>query len=351
MRPLFRTLFVVGAVGAFLPFATGCSASDNDTKSDDSSGDSSQSCLSGKTIDFVVPYSTGGGYDLRARSIAKPLGTVLDATVVVRNEEGAGGLLAANKTSVAKPDGTRIQIVNSLGALSADLAGAEGTAYSSEKFTWLARISDEPDVLVSRKSGSPQDLDELKAAKNARMVAIGAGSNTYIDALVVSEIVGLTRQVIVGFGGAPEVLTSLLRGEADLFASSFSSLESQIKSGDVNLIATFGTERIDSMSDVPTLAELPGLNDDQKLLLSAHGALIATGRAIIAPPDMPKATTECLRNALETVLTDDKFMAEMAAQDRPIGFMAGKDLSDLVSKNMRETPERYRGILEESYAN
>lgn len=57
------------------------------------------------------------------------------------------------------------------------------------------------------------------------MVAIGAGSNTYVDALVVSEVVGLKNDVIVG---------------------------------DARPLAIFGDERRVSMADVPTLSELPG---------------------------------------------------------------------------------------------
>jgi hypothetical protein len=61
------------------------------------------------------------------------------------------------------------------------------------------------------------------------------------------------------------------------------------------------------MADVPTLSELPGLRDDKKSILSAHDALISTGRAIMAPPGMSDSLTTCLRTALQTVLTNEAF--------------------------------------------
>ncbi|MGV9796523.1 Bug family tripartite tricarboxylate transporter substrate binding protein [Mycobacterium sp. NPDC003449] len=345
MKSRMRCLPALVAASVVVPFAVGCSTNDGAAE-----GSSSQ-CLEGETVELVVPYSTGGGYDIYARAIAKPLADALGATVIVQNEPGAGGLVATNKTAVAKPDGTRIQIVNELGALSAELAGAEGVRYDSTKLTWLARVTDEPDVLVARPDGGPTDLKSLAAATDARMVAIGPGSNTYIDALVVSEVVGLANKVIVGFEGSPETLTSLLRGEADLFASSLSSLQTQIGSGDVKPVAVLGNSRHESMPDVPTLAELPGLTDDQKSLLAAHDAIISTGRAIMGPPGMPEPLTTCLSMALQSVLTEESFAKGMAEQGRPIGYLSGADLTGLVTKVVEETPDRYRAILQESYSN
>lgn len=328
---------------AIVGVLTACSAGGNPSAS-------SSQCVEGKTVELVVPYATGGGYDLYARAIAKPLGDALHTTVIVQNEPGAGGLLATNKTAVAKPDGTRLELVNEAGALSSELAGADGVRYESTKFTWLARVTDEPDVLVSRTEGGPADLKALAAATDARMVAIGPGSNTYVDALVVSEVVGLKNDVIVGFEGAPEALSSLLRGDADLFGSSLSSLQAQIKSGDVRPLAIFGDERLASMADVPTLSELPGLRDDEKSVLSAHDALISTGRAVMAPPGMSDQLTTCLRGALQTVLTDEQLTKDMAAQNRPLGYLNGAELATLIANAAKETPVRYRDILKEAYS-
>ena len=48
--------------------------------------------FSGQDVDLVVPYEPGGGYDAYARALAPYLEKCLDATIVVRNEPGAGGL-------------------------------------------------------------------------------------------------------------------------------------------------------------------------------------------------------------------------------------------------------------------
>ena len=52
----------------------------------------------GKTVQFVVGYGPGGGYDVYARSVARYLGKHIPGspTVVVVNMPGAGSLRATN---------------------------------------------------------------------------------------------------------------------------------------------------------------------------------------------------------------------------------------------------------------
>src|SRR2546423_4170198 len=69
----------------------------------------------GKTIQVVVGFGVGGGYDLYARALARHFGRHVPGrpTVVVQNLEGAGSVRAANFVySGSPPDGTVIAAVN-----------------------------------------------------------------------------------------------------------------------------------------------------------------------------------------------------------------------------------------------
>src|SRR5437764_6942900 len=62
----------------------------------------------GKTVDLMIGYSVGGGYDVYARMIARHLGKHIPSnpTVVPKNMEGAGSLRLANWLyNVAAKDG------------------------------------------------------------------------------------------------------------------------------------------------------------------------------------------------------------------------------------------------------
>ena len=59
----------------------------------------------GKTINIMVGFGPGGGYDLYARLLARVLGNHIPGVpnVVVQNMTGAGGVRAANHVFTAAP--------------------------------------------------------------------------------------------------------------------------------------------------------------------------------------------------------------------------------------------------------
>src|SRR3954463_11527653 len=65
----------------------------------------------GKTIDIVVSYAPGGGYDNYSRLLARHLGDHIPGkpTVIIQNLPGGAGITAANHVYVVAPkDGTVI---------------------------------------------------------------------------------------------------------------------------------------------------------------------------------------------------------------------------------------------------
>src|SRR5579862_2731438 len=63
----------------------------------------------GRNVNFVVGFNTGGGADAYARLVARHLGHHIpgNPTIVVRNMQGAGSILAANHVfNVSPKDGS-----------------------------------------------------------------------------------------------------------------------------------------------------------------------------------------------------------------------------------------------------
>src|SRR5712672_4874315 len=109
----------------------------------------------GRTVQVVVGFSAGGGYDLYARVLARHMGKHIPGSpnVVTQNMPGAGSLKAANYLyNVAPKDGGVIAAFAPGVVVEALLGRSEGTQFEAPRFTWLGSISQEVSVCAFIKS-------------------------------------------------------------------------------------------------------------------------------------------------------------------------------------------------------
>ena len=61
-----------------------------------------------KPVRLLIPFAPGGGHDAMARVLSGPLSEKFGTTVLVENRPGANGMIGAEYTVHAKPDGNTI---------------------------------------------------------------------------------------------------------------------------------------------------------------------------------------------------------------------------------------------------
>lgn len=303
--------------------------------------------FAGKDIDFVVPYEPGGGYDAYGRALAPYLAKCLGSRIVVRNEPGAGGLRATNKTAVSPGDANRIQIVNTVGLVSAEIAKAEGPQFKVADLPWVGRVSSPPNVLVVGKDSPIKDFSDItKATEPVRYVAQGPGANDYIAPYVLSEAIGHPYKIVTGFAGSGEARAAVIAGSADGHVLPIDSQLSGIKSGDVRPVVTIDKEPDPLLPDTPSIyeADLPA---EAKETIDNLVAMGQTGRGIIAPPKIEAERLEALRAAFHCAVEDEALLAELEKQKRPLNVLGGKETEELVARVL-DSPESFRKLIEES---
>ncbi|MFK8252301.1 Bug family tripartite tricarboxylate transporter substrate binding protein [Ancylobacter terrae] len=305
----------------------------------------------GKTVEMIVPFSAGGGFDTYGRLVAKYMGPELGAAnMIVRNQPGAGGLLATNQTAKSKPDGLKIQLMSVSGMITGELGGADGVNFKSGDFSWIGRISGEPDVIATSPASPINTIADVKKIAGERKIRIGSsgiGDIDYIEAGLLAKMLGVETDVVTGFSGAPEVYASLGRNEVDFFSSSLSAGEAAEKAATARILWTFDTEPVPGKPQIKPLSEIV----DAKFipLIKAQAAVVAAGRAVAGPPNLPADRLKCLRDAFDRALASPALLEESKKINRPVAPLNGQQITDLVRGVTNDAPKEYLEILHKSY--
>src|SRR5687768_10500061 len=116
-------------------------------------------------LEILVGTAPGGGFDQTARTAAKAMEDAnLARNVQVQNLAGAGGTIALQKLVNDKGNGDLIQQMG---------LGVVGSVYTNkseatlEQTTPLARLTEEPEIVVVDKESPYQSFDQLLAAWKA----------------------------------------------------------------------------------------------------------------------------------------------------------------------------------------
>lgn len=308
-------------------------------------GTASDNFYAGETVDLVVPYDPGGGYDVYARAIAPFLGKCLDAKVVVRNEPGAGGLVATNATAMTDSDERRLQILNMAGFAAAQIAGADGVQFDLKKLSYAGRITTAPNSVSVASDSAISDFDDLVSAEEpVRFVATGPGSEGYITAVGLAAAYDFPVKVVTGFAGSEEARTAVVAGDADVEALVYDSQLSAIKSGDIRPLVMVSDEPVEQLPDTPTMTDYPAGSQEAQSVVDSLVALGMSGRTIAGPPGLSEPQLKELRAGFECAMKNKELLSQLADQGRPVSFAPGDEVAEQVSELLDATPEFTRAI-------
>jgi len=315
-----------------------------------SENDKAKEYFKGKTIRFMVPYKPGGGYDTYARMIAPFLEKELNATVVVQNVPGGGGLLGVNKLFSARPNGRTIGMVNLIGAIMSQLGQMRGVNFKLEEFGWIGRVVAEPQLMLTRANSPINSIEDIKKmGEPLKYGTTGPGAVDYLNGLLLSRVFDFPIKMVSGYASSGEYDLAMLKGEVDCVMGSFSSKISYLKTGDAKPIVLLSKTRSKELPDLPIVSEIKGLNEEDRKLVVAAINLLEGGRAVAAPPNLPKDRLQSLRNAWSKATSDPGLLKSAEKAARPISNLPGPQMQELVSELINNIPKPMMELIKESY--
>ena len=320
--------------------------------------------VAGKKIRWVVPHSSGGGYDTISRIIAPFYKRALGTEIFVENITGAGGIVGAKTISEAKPDGLTIGILNGSGLMALALAGDKNAPNPEKDFTILGRVARSRHVWLTGKHSPFQTIEDVLKEAEKRPMVFGirdVGSVNFISITITSNFLGINSEVIAGYSGSRQGTLAALRGDVDIVSYNFESILAQIENGDVRPLLQISDEQISSHSSLVSVPLLGGetglaalraaeLGRDKKEAIKGAKALsklIGAGRLIVAPLGLDKDLSACLERELIETLNAQDFKAAAAKANRSLDI-ARADTAKSDLKVVTQTMNKFAPILQEA---
>jgi tripartite-type tricarboxylate transporter receptor subunit TctC len=211
-----------------------------------------------KPIRLLLGFAPGGGSDIVARLIAKPLGERLGQNVSVDNKPGAGGNIAADLAAKAAPDGYTLVLLPSGHASNAAMK-KNLPFHPVNDFAWVGTITTYPLVLaVSPASPFKTFQDFVRATKTEpgryTYTSVGVGTAMHlVGEWILAESGG--RAIHVPFKGGTGPLTDLLGGRVDVMIDTMTSTAPLIQDQRVRALAVTSARGESRLPGVPSVAD------------------------------------------------------------------------------------------------
>lgn len=304
----------------------------------------------GKTITWIVPFGAGGNFDLYSRLIAPYFEKYSGAKVLVKNQPGAGGILANNSVYASAPDGLTLELVNGGGSAAGQIAGQQGVRYELAKFSWLGQVAGKISVIAVRDALPIKTAQEfIHDTDPLKFGASGPGGGKYIEGLFIQRYLNPHVAIISGYAGDGEVFAGLQRGEIDLSSSDASSVYSHIQAGGARVVLCIGNEKTPFFPDTPALPDIKSeLSPAAYENLTAQANMEAFEYEAAAPPGLAADRLAFLREALAKSLHDPDLLAKATRAKRPIEYLPADKVEALVSA-VFHAPAEFKEALKAAY--
>jgi tripartite-type tricarboxylate transporter receptor subunit TctC len=294
---------------------------------------SAQGDYPNQLVRIVVPFSAGSITDGLARIVADKLATVWKQQVIVENRAGLPGT-----TSVAKapPDGYTLMLTSN-GHTIAGVINKNLTFDPVKDFAGVTQVAAVPMVMIVPPDFPAKTLKEfLQMAKDKpgqlNFSSAGVASTSFLSAEIMRQAASV-NMVHVPYKGAPEAVTAVVRGDAQMYFAPIPSAQELGASGKVRVMAINSAKRVPQLPDTPTVAE-SGLPDYK----------YESWFGVLAPAGTPKPILDKISKDIAQVLA----MADVKEKLEVQGSIPAPNTPEAFDAIIKSDTERYGKIMRDA---
>jgi len=285
-----------------------------------------------RPIRLVIPFAPGGGSDVTARLLGPRVAERLGQPVVIDNRPAASGVVGADIVAKAVPDGYTLLGTTVTFVINGTLQ--TGLPYDAFKdFTPVTQVIVSPFGLLLHPSVPAKTVKEFIAYARANPDKLlygssGPGSSPHLSTELFLSMAGL-KMTHVPYKGIAPAITAQLGNEIQLTFSNVFSTLGHWKAGRLRLVAHGGSKRMESFSDIPTIAEsgLPGYES------SNWYGYVATAKT-------PRAIIRTLNQAFVAAVNEPGVRKTLVAQGNDVIANTPEEFAKVIQSDA----ERWGGI-------
>ncbi|HEX2726653.1 MAG TPA: tripartite tricarboxylate transporter substrate-binding protein [Beijerinckiaceae bacterium] len=297
----------------------------------------------GKTVEIIVGFGPGGGYDTYARALGQFLPKHLPGqpTVIVKNMPGAGSLTLVNYlVNIAPKDGTSFGTFDQ-SLILAPLFGGDAAKFDASKLSWVGSIAKGNTVCITWHTAEVKSWDDL-TKKKAVFGGTGREDVRYTHAAMLRNMFGADLKIVTGYKGSSDLRIAMERGEIDgTCGDSWTSLKSTaadwVRDKKINILVQFALDTHPDVRDVPLLTEKARTDEDRAALKLLFAAQVA-GRPFAGPPGVPAERLAVLRAAFDATMKDPEFLAFTERARLEVDAVGGRAIEALVGEVYQTPP-------------
>jgi tripartite-type tricarboxylate transporter receptor subunit TctC len=260
-----------------------------------------------KPIRLVLPQPAGGAVDLIARSLADRLSESMRQPVIVENQPGANGGLAAAQVTRSSPDGYTLFMAVDTNLVVNPSLYPNLTYDPFRDFIPISIIAKVYLVLVASSKIDANSVHELLAFARANpgklnYASIGLGTQAHLG-MELFKMMTKTDITQVSYRGTAPAMTDIAAGVVDVMFTGPPSAMALATGGKVKMLAVASPTRSSLMPQLPTVHEA-----------GVPGYELGGWFGLLAPAKTPQSVVDRLASEVRKAVADPKLKERLTEQ-------------------------------------
>jgi putative tricarboxylic transport membrane protein len=277
-----------------------------------------------RVVTLVTHSSPGGGSDVFLRELTRYLGKYIDATFIVENAEGGSGAKAMSRVASARPDGS-VLYASTPTYIMTSLLSRPGNTYRD--LEPVVNFFLDTEVVYTRADGPYRTLEDVLEHARRGRGRWGAANPSSLERQAAERLrvaAGVNAGIVPHDGGG-DLMINILNGTLEMGVGEMEELRAQLAAGTVRVLATFGSERIAMLPDVPTVTE------------AGYAVELEKFRGLAGPKGLSPEVIRIWNDAAQQVLADPEYRERYIAGNLKPSFLPHEEFVPFIAKVAEDT--------------